>query len=168
MLSLRAPLGGAFVLVTALLLAWNLRVAKRHQRTYSRHDVPVPRSRNIATVAATSPMDVISYTFATYYRLRALAGSTLVVPEWLAAHRFHFERVSRLRVEVVPEALALSVEATDRLAPDIDRWWSLDSGSPLAVILGKPVDRYVLVERIGREWYLILPEAMYRQHAGAR
>jgi hypothetical protein len=151
------------VLVIALLFAWNVYAAIRNQRLHGPQGSPRPRSRNIATVAAQHPMPVIRHTFALYYRLRMLAGKTLVVPEWLGAHRFHLERVSRLRVELVPEALALSVEATDRLAPEIDRWWALDSGSPLAVILGDDVDRYVLVERAGREWYLMLPEAMYRQ-----
>jgi hypothetical protein len=178
----RAWLGRVFVLVIALLLAWNVYVARRNQSLFGPEATPRVRPRNIATVAAIDSMDTVAYTFATYYRLRALAGRTLVLPEWLAGHRFHFERVSRLRIELVPGRLTLPTEVADRLRPDVERWWSLDRESPLAVILndrpndppntgpsgpgggrGGMVDRYVLVERTGGGLYLLLPEELYRR-----
>jgi hypothetical protein len=155
------------VAVIALLLAWNVAAIVRNQHRLGPAGALRVQSRSLATVASQDPMETVRYTFATYYRLRVLAGATLVVPEWLAAHRFHLERVSRLRVEVVPERLALTAEAAERLAPEVDGWWSLDSGSPLAVIFGGAADpageRYVMVERTGGGQFLILPETLFRQ-----
>jgi len=168
-------LGVAFLVITSLLLAWNVHVVLRNQRTFAPDDLPKVRSHYILTLAAKDRMDLVKHTVATYQRLRLLAGKTLVVSKRLQHHRFYLERVARLHVEIVPERLALPDPVTDRLIKTrVSISWRLgigipidSSGLPLGLIIEPDATRYVLMERGGGGSYLILPESLYLRERDA-
>lgn len=159
-------LGWLFALACALLVVSNVRLAVRNQTVLGDEDTPRPRSSNIATVASLNSMNVVRYTFATFYRLRVLADHALLVPGRLASLHFLLERVSRLHTQIVPMLEPLPAAAIERLDAQVKYWWAFDAESPLGVIVGGPDDGYVLAERADHQLYLILPESLYRQALG--
>ncbi|MBX3162081.1 MAG: hypothetical protein KF773_39325 [Deltaproteobacteria bacterium] len=156
-------LGVLFAVAMSLLLTWNVYAAYRNQRTFEPHEVPARRSRNLTTLVRLNSMSVIRYTYAMYYQLRdLLSGKTLIVPERWAGHRYSWERVSRLHIEVVPELMVLPADRADALHALAVQYGRTEAATELGILVDPTAERYVLVQRATPGVVLVLPEALYR------
>lgn len=154
--------GIAFLVICSLLVGWNALVIVRNQRTFGSDDVIKRRPGDIARIASQNSMNVVKTTFAAYYHLRILAGKRLDISNVFAAHRFAFERVSRIDVRVLDEVLYLPRSASEDLFSSFQHWWALEQGTPLAVLTVPGVTHYVLVQREGRGFDMIMPMEVYQ------
>jgi hypothetical protein len=148
-----------FVVLMVELLAWNIHTIRRNQKRLGDDETPRPRPTGIVTMAMRNPADVVRYVLATFYYLRVIAGSHIVVPSSLDYYRLFFERVSRLDVELVPQAPRLTPEAAMRLQELVARRYFLNFGVPMDLILDPRGHRYVMTAYRDKGW-LILPEPM--------
>ena len=135
------------------------------QRVFVPEDRPRVVPRNIARVAALNNYSPVSCTFNMYYELRALDGAQLVIPQIMWGHEFFLEEVSRLDVELVPEAPALSNAFLDRLRNDgaITKTLHIDVSSWLDVAIVPGTKRYLLTRTVDGQFWVILPDELYQQ-----
>ena len=160
----RVALAAAVVVVG--LLGWNVRMLVRNQRAFMPWEVIAVRPRNIGTMAATDDMLVVKRSFATYHRLRALAGKHLEIPPSWAAQAFWLERISRLDVTIGTSSNELPIPIAGELVARMNHRWWLDAGTGLGVLIEAGVDRYVVARRAGGGYDFILPEAELQRVQG--
>jgi FkbM family methyltransferase len=123
-------------------------------------------------IAQRSPFWSVKAGFATYQYLRKhLHGKQLVMPQGLDRLTWSLERISRLRLELVDDALELPGQTFRNLRRGATQAMFLMVGRrrvELYVYLGRPeIDRYVLTRYQGETSMMIMPEPMYRELVGA-
>jgi hypothetical protein len=155
----------AFAVILVLLLALNAYMWWRNQRTFVPEDRPRLVPRDIALVATLNNYDPVRTTFHMYYGLRALDGATLVIPQAMWGHEFYLEEVSRLRVELVPEAPPLANEYLDRLRYDgmVKKTLHIDASSWLDVVIIRGTRKYLLTRTVDGQFWVIVPEELYQE-----
>jgi hypothetical protein len=153
----------ACVVILVQLLALSGTMWWRNQRTFVPEDRPRVVPRNIALVASLNNYDPVRTTFHMYYGLRVLDGATLVIPQLMWGHEFYLEEVSRLRIELVPEAPALTNEYLDRLRYDgmVKKTLHIDASSWLDVVIVPGTRKYLLTRTVDGQFWVILPEQLY-------
>jgi hypothetical protein len=159
--------GIGFVAVIAGLLAFNVYVLARnaYDHRFARIDRFAVRPTSIAQVARQNTMETVRTTFAAYHRMRELlAGTHLLLPARLEAHKFALERVSRIDVAMSTTQNELPSAAVSRLFDIASTTWSMEPANLTGVILEPGATRYVMVTR--NEDYgllMIITEQRYQQ-----
>jgi hypothetical protein len=143
--------GLGFIAILVVLLACNLHFLRRNQNDpgFMPDDVLAIRPRSIALLARQNAMQTVSTTFAAYHILRnQLAGTHLLLPAMLTAHKLDLERVSRLDVELGPYRIDLPSPVVQRIFDEeATIVWAMEPGNLTGAVIEPGATHYVLVQR---------------------
>jgi hypothetical protein len=159
-------IGGASAALLVVAIGSNLYRFGRVEREQTCDYTLCLRPRSIESNALQNRHVVVNGRYPLYHALgKRLDGASLTLPPSMAEHRWYFERVARLRVDLADAPTVLTKEQAHRLRKlDAARyhWLITREGrkkgiwQDVDVIWGDPRGRYVLAETEvpGDDWFL--------------
>ena len=149
---LRPFVAAAFLAILVALVISNLDHDIRYQDALG----PIAARTDTMTTAIQNPFSML-------YRLRVLAGKTMVVPQARSLLGSHIALFSDIHVEMVDDPMSLPKDVTDRLRAIRTFEWPFFESTYADVLIDPAATRYVMagLDDDPRRC-LILPESVYR------